>query len=312
VEQAVSAQQLTKSFSGVKAVDQLDLSIPRGGAWGFIGPSGAGKTTTIRLIMSILFPDSGRLQVLGRDSALEARQRVGYLPEERGVYRKMRVGDFLLYLAQLRGVTEATARQRAVRLLEQLGLPEVGRSRCEDLSKGMLQRVQFVGAILHEPELLILDEPFSGLDPVSVRALKETIRAERQRGATILFSTHVMAQAEELCDQVVMIHKGRKVLDESTQRLRRQFDLQRILFDPLEADADLAPLRALPFVESLQPASGGYEVRLTGGTDPQAALREIGARVPLARLEFARRRLEDVFIDLVGEQSLREHLQGAA
>jgi ABC-2 type transport system ATP-binding protein len=311
-EQAVAARQLVKAFNGVRAVDQLDLSIPRGASWGFIGPSGAGKTTTIRLVMSILFPDSGSLQVLGRDSALDARQLVGYLPEERGVYRKMRIDDFLLFLAQLRGMQESLARPRATKLLDQLGLTDVGRVRCEDLSKGMLQRVQFVGAILHEPELLILDEPFSGLDPVSVRALKDVIRAERARGATILFSTHVMAQAEELCDQIVMIHKGRKVLDESTARLRRQFDLQRILFEPLDANADLAPLRALPFVTSFQGVEGGYEVRLEPGTDPQAAMQALGAAVPPARLEIARRRLEDVFIELVGEQSLRQHLQGAA
>jgi ABC-2 type transport system ATP-binding protein len=312
MEQAICAQQLVKSFNGAKAVDQLDLAIPRGAAWGFIGPSGAGKTTTIRLIMSILFPDSGTLQVLGNDSAFAARQRIGYLPEERGVYRKMRVDEFLLYLAQLRGVAESVARQRAAHLLEQLGLADAGRKRCEDLSKGMLQRVQFIGAILHEPELLILDEPFSGLDPLSVRTLKDMIRAERQRGATILFSTHVMAQAEELCDQVVMIHKGRKVLDESTQRLRRQFDPGRILFDPLDASADLACVRALPFIASLQTVDDGYEARLAPDADAQAALLAIGNALPLARLEFARRRLEDVFVDLVGEQSLREHLQGAA
>ncbi|MDR0781007.1 MAG: ATP-binding cassette domain-containing protein [Pseudomonadales bacterium] len=305
-----------KSFNGNKAVDQLDLEIPRGAAWGFIGPSGAGKTTTIRLIMSILFPDSGALQVLGCASAFAARQRIGYLPEERGVYRKMRVDEFLLYLAQLRGVAEPLARQRAGKLLAQLGLVDVERKRCEDLSKGMLQRVQFVGAILHEPELLILDEPFSGLDPISVRTLKDMIRAERQRGATILFSTHVMAQAEELCDQVVMIHKGRKVLDESTQRLRRQFDQRRILFEPLDMQADVAPVRALPCVAALQindnGYGNGYEARLREDCDAQAALQAIGAALPLVRLEFARRRLEDIFINLVGEDSLREHLQGAA
>jgi ABC-2 type transport system ATP-binding protein len=312
MEQAVSAQKLVKSFNGTRAVDELDLSIPRGASWGFIGPSGAGKTTTIRLIMSILFPDSGSLRVLGRDSALEARQLVGYLPEERGVYRKMRIDDFLLFLAQLRGMEESVARPRAARLMDQLGLTNVGRVRCEDLSKGMLQRVQFVGTILHEPELLILDEPFSGLDPVSVRALKEVIRNERARGATILFSTHVMAQAEELCDQIVMIHKGRKVLDESTARLRRQFDRQRILFEPFDAEADLAPLRALPFVAAVQKVESGYEVRLAPGTDEQAAMQALGGAVPPARIEIARRRLEDVFIELVGEQSLRQHLQGAA
>ncbi|MEY2853215.1 MAG: hypothetical protein RL030_347, partial [Pseudomonadota bacterium] len=231
---------------------------------------------------------------------------------ERGVYRKMRIDDFLLFLAQLRGMEESVARPRAARLMDQLGLTNVGRVRCEDLSKGMLQRVQFVGTILHEPELLILDEPFSGLDPVSVRALKEVIRNERARGATILFSTHVMAQAEELCDQIVMIHKGRKVLDESTARLRRQFDRQRILFEPFDAEADLAPLRALPFVAAVQKVESGYEVRLAPGTDEQAAMQALGGAVPPARIEIARRRLEDVFIELVGEQSLRQHLQGAA
>ncbi|MDR2212151.1 MAG: ATP-binding cassette domain-containing protein [Pseudomonadales bacterium] len=312
MEQAIQARQLTKTFNGVTAVDALDLSIPRGGAWGFIGPSGAGKTTTIRLIMSILFPDSGSLRVLGHDSAFEVRRRIGYLPEERGVYAKMRVEEFLLYLARLRGVDDNVARQRAARMLEQLGLNDVQRKRCEDLSKGMLQRVQFVGAILHEPELLILDEPFSGLDPLSVRALKEMIRAERQRGATLLFSTHVMAQAEELCDQVVMIHKGRKVLDESTARLRRQFDARRILFEPLDLQAELTPLCALAGVESLQAIDNGYELRLREDADTQSILRAMSAALPLARLELARRRVEDVFIDLVGEQELRVHLRGVA
>lgn len=312
MEQALIAQELVKTFGPLRAVDNLDLSVPRGSSWGFIGPSGAGKTTTIRLIMSILFPDSGKLEVLGRKSALEAKERIGYLPEERGVYRKMKVDDFLLYLAQLKGIPDSVAKERAKRLLGELGLSDIGAKKCEELSKGMLQRVQFVATIIHEPELLILDEPFSGLDPVSVRALKDVIRGERRRGATILFSTHVMAQAEELCDQVVMIYKGRKVLDESTAKLRRQFDLRRVLFEPLEADADLSPLRALPFVASIRDAEGCSEVMLAPGTDPDQAMRALAASVTPARLELARRRLEDVFIELVGETSLRSHLKGEA
>lgn len=312
MEQAILAKDLVKTFGTSRAVDELNLAVPRGGSWGFIGPSGAGKTTTIRLIMSILFPDSGRLAVLGQDSALQAKDRIGYLPEERGVYRRMRVEEFLLYLAQLKGVAEDVAKSRASRLLGQLGLADVERKRCEDLSKGMLQRVQFVGTIINEPELLILDEPFSGLDPVSVRALKDVIRAERARGATLLFSTHVMAQAEELCDQVVMIHKGRKVLDESTSKLRRQFDSRRLLFEPLDERSDLAVLRRMAFVEDLLPFDGGCELRLAAGTDPAAAMQAVAAQVVPARLELARRRLEDVFIDLVGEDSLRSHLQGVA
>ncbi len=203
------------------AVDELDLVVPRGATYGVIGPSGAGKTTAIRMIMSILFPDRGSLTVLGRRSALDAKDRIGYLPEERGVYRKMRVMAFLRLSRRPQGrVGSGCAGAAPTRLLERLGLADAAKKKCEDLSKGMLQRVQFIGAVINEPELLILDEPFSGLDPVSVRVLKEVIADEQRRGATILFSTHVMAHAEELCEQIVMIHKGRKVLDEPMAGLR--------------------------------------------------------------------------------------------
>ncbi len=312
----LKAERVVKTFGATRAVDDLDLEIAAGSTCGFIGPSGAGKTTTIRLIMSILFPDSGSLSVLGLASALQAKDRIGYLPEERGVYRKMSVDAFLLYLARLKGVAVDVAGARAKRLLATLGLENIGTKKCEDLSKGMLQRVQFVGSIINEPELLILDEPFSGLDPVSVRALKELIAAERRRGATILLSTHVMAQAEELCDRVVMIHKGCKVLDEPMANLRRQFDLRRIRFEPLDAGADLHPLRALSFVESLVADGESCEVLLAPGTDPAGAMRSIAATVAPARIELVRRRLEDVFVELVaadGKDSahaLRSHLQG--
>src|SRR6188472_3604241 len=190
---ALELKRVRKSFGSTQAVDGMTLTVPRGKLYGVIGPNGAGKTTCIRMIMSILFPDSGELSVLGHRSALEAKDRIGYLPEERGVYRKMKVGAFLRYLAGLKGAAESDAGPRAKELLEKLGLEGVLDKKCEDLSKGMLQRVQFVGSIVHRPELLILDEPFSGLDPVSVRLLKDVITAERRRGTTILFSTHVMA-----------------------------------------------------------------------------------------------------------------------
>ncbi len=312
VNTAVEAHQLVKRFGATVAVDQLDLMVPRGATWGFIGPSGAGKTTAIRLILSILFPDSGTLAVLGKRSALEAKDRIGYLPEERGSYRKMRVLDFLQYLAELKGVSADTAVKRAQGLLGELGLEAAGKKRCEDLSKGMLQRVQFVGAIINEPELLILDEPFGGLDPVSVRALKRLIAKEQQRGATILFSTHVMAHAEELCDHVVMIHQGRKVLDEPAEKLKRQFDNRRILFEPHDLSASLAPLRALPFIERMEETGQGTQmIFLHEGTSAPEALRQISAAVAPARIEIARLRLEDVFVQLVGaEQSLLSHLRG--
>ena len=317
MQAALELQGVEKSFGTQRAVSALDLAIPKGETCGLIGPSGAGKTTSIRLIMSILFPDAGTVEVLGRPSALEAKDRIGYLPEERGVYRKMKVGAFLKYLAGLKGAADSDAGPRAKELLEKLGLGGVLEKKCEDLSKGMLQRVQFVGSIVHRPELLILDEPFSGLDPVSVRLLKDVISAERRRGTTILFSTHVMAQAEELCDRVVMINRGRKVLDEPMSSLRRRFDPTRVLFEPLEADARLDGLRDLPGVQSMQQRDGEAELRLAPGTDPSAVIRAAAAVVVPARVEIARIRLEDVFVSMVrgeaggeSEAALRQHLQG--
>ena len=314
---ALLLEGVTKSFGDTRAVDRMHLSVPAGAMYGFIGPSGAGKTTCIRMIMSILFPDAGRLQVLGQPSALDAKDRIGYLPEERGAYRKMRVKAFVAYIARLKNVPAGEVDGRASALLERLGLAGIGDRRCEDLSKGMLQRVQFVAAVINRPDFLILDEPFGGLDPVSVRLLKEVIADEHRRGATILFSTHVMAHAEEMCQHVVMIHRGRKVLDEPMAGLRRQFDPRTIRFEPLEADADLAPLGALPIVERMIPVPGGCEILLRAGVEPAEAIRDLVRVVAPARVELARVRLEDLFVRLVtqdgrgdSEQALRANLQG--
>ena len=318
MEPALRLRNVTKTFGDTRAVDSFDLDVRRGATYGVIGPSGAGKTTCIRMIMSILFPDSGELSVLGRTSALEAKDRIGYLPEERGVYRKMRVGDFLSYIAQLKGVAEEEAAPRVSKLLARVGLEGVEKKRCEDLSKGMLQRASFVGAIINQPDLLILDEPFSGLDPVSVRTLKDVIVEEQRRGATILFSTHIMAHAEELCQHVVMIHRGRKVLDEPMAGLRRQYDRSVIQFEPLDADADLSALRGMRNVREIRPTADGCDIHLLDGADTAGAMREIAGAVAPARIQLARVRLEDVFIRLVArdteteeaERVLRANLQG--
>ena len=320
MEPALRLERLTKTFGATRAVDELDLVVPRGATYGFIGPSGAGKTTCIRIIMSILFADSGSVSVLGHRSALEAKDRIGYLPEERGVYRRMRVGDFLAYIAQLKGVPEHEALPRASALLEQTGLVNVEKKRCEELSKGMLHRVEFVAAIINRPELIILDEPFSGLDPVSVKRLKELVATEQRRGATILFSTHIMAHAEELCQHVVMIHRGRKVLDEPMAGLRRQYDPRTIQVEPLDEGAPLQVLRQIPGVADVQLTADGCDVHLQPGADPTAAMRQIAAHVRVARLAMARLRLEDVFLRLVAadarnpeaERALRDDLQGVA
>jgi ABC-2 type transport system ATP-binding protein len=318
VTTALELKGVTKTFGRNRAVDQIDLDVPQGGMYGFIGPSGAGKTTAIRMIMSILFPDSGTLSVLGRASASDAKDRIGYLPEERGVYRKMRVMAFLTFIARLKGVPAEAAGTRATELLARLGLEDVGQKKCEDLSKGMLQRVQFVGSIINQPDLIILDEPFGGLDPVSVRLMKEVILEENRRGATILFSTHVMAHAEEMCKHIVMIHQGRKVLDEPMDGLRRQFDTSSLYLEPLDPAAPLGALQSLPVVESVKESNGGCMIRLRTGSHPASAMREIVNAVPPARIEFERIRLEDIFIRIVTggagadehESALRANLRG--
>jgi ABC-2 type transport system ATP-binding protein len=292
---------IRKRFGATTAVESLDLEVPTGALYGVIGPNGAGKTTTIRMIMSILFPDAGELSVLGRGSALEAKDRIGYLPEERGVYRKMPVGAFLTYIARLKGVTDSDIPARIRRGLERVELGGSEKKRCEELSKGTLQKVQILAAIIHQPDLLILDEPFSGLDPVSTRLLRDLVVAEHRRGATILFSTHAMHQAEDLCEHVVMIHRGRKVLDEQIGNIRRRFDPRTIRFEPLDPAADLAPLRALGEVERVEPAANGYDVLLADGSDPGIAIQRMTAAVAPSRIELARLRLEDVFVSIVSD-----------
>jgi ABC-2 type transport system ATP-binding protein len=292
---AVVLKGVTKNFGSKTAVDKLDLSIPRGGLYGFIGPNGAGKTTAIRMIMSILFPDAGQLSVLGHASALDAKDRIGYLPEERGVYRKMKVGAYLSYIARLKDIPLKMAEPRVRRLLDELDLSGVLQRRCEELSKGMLQKVQFVAAIVHEPDLLILDEPFSGLDPVSMRALREQILAQHARGATVLFSTHVMHQAEEICDHVVMIDRGHKVLDDPLPAIRRRYDPRVIVFEPLEPHTDAGSFPTLPGVEQCSKVDGAFEMRLgehgDPGDDPAVVL--LGADFTGSELDTEYRRQHD-------------------
>jgi ABC-2 type transport system ATP-binding protein len=296
---AVELRALTKTFGSLTAVDRLDLTIPRGALYGFIGPNGAGKTTAIRMIMSILLPDSGELSVLGRSSALEAKDRIGYLPEERGLYRKMKVAPYLSFIARLKGVPERGLNDRVHTAIERIGLKGVETKRCEELSKGMSQKIQIVAAIIHEPELLILDEPFSGLDPVSTRLLKDLILAEHRRGATVLFSTHVMPQAEEICDHVVMIHRGQKVLDDPVRTILRPHDSRALTFEPLDGQIDVGAVRALPEVERCIAVDGRYEVALREGVDAGVAMGRVLGVVPAARIELKRRSLEDVFVSIV-------------
>jgi ABC-2 type transport system ATP-binding protein len=299
MDAAVELKNVTKTFGRITAVRNIDLVIPYGGLYGFIGPNGAGKTTAIRLIMSILFPDSGEISVLNYPSALEAKNRIGYLPEERGVYRKMRVGAFLHYIGSIKGLRDAGLNKTIKTFLERVGLGGIERKKCEELSKGMLQKVQFIAAVIHKPDLLILDEPFSGLDPVSMRLLRDLVLEEHRRGATILFSTHIMSQAEEICRHVFMIHQGRKVLDQDLTNIRGRYDLRTIEFDPLDSGADVSAIERIPGVERIDRSDAGYKIQLSGATDSAEAMHNIINTVPPARLELSRPRLEDIFIRLV-------------
>lgn len=317
MEAAVQLEKITKSFGQKTAVDSLDLVIPRGGLIGFIGPNGAGKTTTIRMIMSIIFPDTGKLTVLDKQSALEAKDRIGYLPEERGVYRKMKVGAFLRYIALLKGIDKPVLDNRVKEQLESVGLGEVIGKKCEDLSKGMLQKIQFLASIIHEPDLLILDEPFSGLDPVSMRMMRDRIMEEHKRGATILFSTHVMPQAEEICQHVVMIHESYKVLDEPLQTIQRKYETNTILIEPLNPGSDISAVRNLQEVAHVTGTNSGYEIKLTDDSDTGIAIQKITAAITPARIELSRPSLEDIFVRIVAgggstpetEKKLRDSLQ---
>ncbi|MBL8745505.1 MAG: ATP-binding cassette domain-containing protein, partial [Phycisphaerae bacterium] len=202
MQDAIIIEGVTKRFRDKTAVDRLDLAVPAGSLCGFLGPNGAGKTTTIRMIMSIFFPDEGNIRVLGKASAVESKDRIGYLPEERGVYRKARVAEFLTYIARLKGVSGAGLQRKIDDWLERVALPGVQKKRCEELSKGMQQKVQFLAAVINDPELVILDEPFSGLDPVNARLMRHLIEEMHRAGKTIIFSTHVLHSAEQLCSRI--------------------------------------------------------------------------------------------------------------
>jgi ABC-2 type transport system ATP-binding protein len=296
---AVVLKKVTKAFGETRAVHDLDLVVPQGALYGAIGPNGAGKTTTIRMILSILFPDRGDLEVLGRRSALEAKDRIGYLPEERGLYKKMRVADFLVYMARLKGMEGAGLPKQVETWLARVGLSDAARKRCEELSKGMQQKVGFVAAVIHRPDLLILDEPFSGLDPLNQRLLRDLVLEEHRRGATILFSTHIMLHAEQLCDHVVMIHRGEKVLDQPVRSIGSAFDPRSILFEPLDPAADVSVLTSVPGVGRVAREGGAWDVSLQDGAQPGAVLRAIVAAITPSRIEVRRPTLEDVFIGIV-------------
>jgi len=278
----VIVDRVTKRFAGHTAVDSLSLSVSSGIIYGLLGPNGAGKTTTLRMIMDIYEPDGGEVRLFGQVGGGRANSaRIGYLPEERGLYPKMRVLDVLVFLAEAKGVARRTARTRALEWLNRLGLDDWRLRKVSDLSKGMQQKVQFISTVLHDPELVILDEPFSGLDPVNSQVLRDTVIDYRRQGKTVLFSTHIMEHAEKLCDRLCIIARGKKLIDGTQQ---------------IFADRRL--------VAKFQDFGQQAELELAPGADAQEILKalvESGAR--LARFELASPSLHKIFVDLVGPEA---------
>jgi len=291
---AIALYNVRKTFGQFVAVDDLSLATPEGALCGFIGPNGSGKTTTLRMIMRIYAPDTGRVSVLGHDSHSPANDRVGYLPEERMLYKSMRVDEVLTYLSQLKGHTPQKLEIND--WLERLQLPGVARRRVQTLSKGQTQKIQLIAVLISRPRLVLLDEPFGGLDPVNADVLREAILSLRNDGTTVLFSTHDMAVAERMCDSIVMIHLGRKVLDGTMKQIQDQYgsDILRVRLH------DARPPATLPGVESVADFGRYQELRLTRSADAQQLLQLLQSHAPVELFEIARPSLHDVFVRIAG------------
>jgi len=287
---AIALHDITKRFGSHVAVDGLSLEVPAGSVYGFIGPNGSGKTTTIRMILHILLPDSGRIEVFGDGRTDAARDRIGYLPEERGLYKKMKVERLLRYYGRLKGKSLSSIDKNIRRWIDQMGLGPWLDKPVEALSKGMAQKVQFIAAVVSDPELLILDEPFSGLDPVNAEVLKDAVLDVRRQGTTIVFSTHDMAVAERMCDRIFMIYKGRKVLDGTLDQIQAAYGADTLR---LRIDGGAAILGSMPDVVTVNDYGQLQEVRCA---DPQALLAALVARTRVHHFEITRPSLHDIFV----------------
>ena len=285
---------ITKRYEDKTAVDGLSLDIPRGVIYGMIGPNGAGKTTTIRMIMNIIAPDSGTILFDGREVDGSFRDRVGYLPEERGLYKKMTLREVITYLADLKGYPSKKTAAAIDPWLERMNLAEYVDQKVEELSKGMAQKLQFVTTILHEPDIIILDEIFSGLDPINIELIKNVLLKLKREGRTILFSTHVMEQAEKLCDHICMISQGQKVLDGTIGDVKAQFGRNAVQIG-FEGDGKF--IRDLPGVREMTEFNNYVEVRLEDGTKPDSILKAAVDKLAISRFEVMEPSLYDIFID---------------
>jgi len=292
----IEVNQVSKSFGDLRAVDDISFKIDEGTVFGFLGPNGAGKTTTIRMIMNIIIPDSGDISVMGENDLRKINNQIGYLPEERGIYRKMIVNEVLLFLAELKLMRIKDA-QRAIDIwLKKFDLMDWKKKKVEELSKGMQQKLQFIATIMFEPSLIILDEPFLGLDPINVNLIKNTIMDLKKQGKTIIFSTHSMESAEKLCDEIFLINKGKKVLSGKLTAIKESYGKRNI---QLQYDGSHHFLDESRLIEKFDDFGKYTEVQLKPDSDPQEFLKESLAKVKIKRFEIMEPSLNDIFIESV-------------
>ena len=301
MEYAIELSNVTKTFGKQKAVDELDLQVPANSIYGFIGPNGSGKTTSIRMILRIFRPDSGIVSVLGQADGHTADDRLGYLPEERGLYKRMKVMDLLVYYARLKGHYQCNADIQF--WLERLEADSWANKRIDALSKGMAQKIQFVSAVVARPELVILDEPFSGLDPVNMESLKEAVLYLRQQGTTVVFSTHDMEMAEQLCDTIFMIFKGRKVLDGTISQIQADYPADRIRVRL----ADDEPLPELKGIFEIEQKKRFVEFRLEDPTRSQDVLRSLADNTTVEHFEVIKPSLHEIFVQIAKPHKDNSH-----
>jgi ABC-2 type transport system ATP-binding protein len=315
---AVDIRDVVKRYDQHVAVRDLSLQVPAGSVYGLLGPNGAGKTTTIRMILDIILPDSGAISIFGRrNTEAGVLDHVGYLPEERGLYKKMQVRRMLLFLAELKGIGRADADRRIDEWLQRFSLSTAernwGEARVDELSRGMQQKVQFIATLLHDPDLVILDEPFSGLDPINAQALKDAVLELKQRGKTVIFSTHVMDNAERMCDSVCIISRGEKVLDGSLAAVRKSAGARNIALSLVGGTQNGVGdvLRDRTLVRKVDDSTNYFEIELAAGADSQALLRRlIEAGANIERFELMQPSLHQIFLQRVGATGVETGMSG--
>jgi ABC-2 type transport system ATP-binding protein len=300
---ALEIENISKKFGDFDAVKKLSFNIPKGIIYGLLGPNGAGKTTTIRMVMNIIIPDEGSIKILGQKMDVKMKEKVGYLPEERGLYPKMKVGELLLFLAEIRGITGSNARKEIDLWLERFDLSGWKKKKVEELSRGMQQKLQFIATLIHQPELFILDEPFAGLDPVNTKLLKDIMLEMKEKGRTIIFSTHRMEQVEMICDNICLINKAESVLEGNLSQIKKQYGKNTVVLD---YDGDANFIKNFSEVEKIDDYGKFMEIKLKERSNPQDLLPKLVGKIGINKFEVKEPTLNAIFIEKVGVRSEKD------